>query len=120
MERGIRVCNEPGKFEGELLVAKLFYSMANDGGCDDEFGDVSGYGAWYGLLKGPFKGFQEIDDETPLTQEEKEFLEDLAGVIIRERQSGFVDLFTYTRKADLMRAWNSLMRKYEREFLDIF
>ena len=102
---GLRQCTEPGKFEGELLVAKPLYRLSLEGGCDDEAGSVVENGCWYGLLRGPFDNIDEIEPGVPLTKDEREFLRSIAGVIICETDAGYVYVYYYDDPAELERVW---------------
>ena len=110
MESGIRVCKEPGKFEGELLIAKPLYCLSLEG-CDDEVGSVAENGYWCGLLYGPFHGIDEIEPGVPLTKEEREYLDRIAGVILYENETGFVYVSCYEDPTELERAWEELLEK---------
>jgi len=109
--KGLRKCTEPGKFEGELLIAKPLYQLSLDGGCDEEAGDVSENGCWYGLLRGPFDNIDEIEPGVPLTKEEREFLGRIAGAIICETDTGFVYVSCYEDHAELERVWEELLEE---------
>jgi len=109
MERKIRVCDEPGKFEGELLIAIPLYHRSLEWGCDEEVGDLADYGYWYGLLRGPFYSINEIEPGVPLTKEEKEYLGRIAGVILYENSVGFVSVVYYSSPAQLERDWEELL-----------
>lgn len=113
MERKIRVCNEPGKFEGELLIAKPLYQLSLEGGCDEEVGDVAELGYWYGMLRGPFDCIDEVEPGVPLTKEEKEYLGRTAGVIIYENTQGFVSVVYYGDAAHLESDWQEILEALE-------
>ena len=113
MERKIRVCNEPGKCEGELLIAKPLYQLSLEWGCDEKVGDVVELGYWYGLLRGPFTSIDEVEPGVPLTKEEREYLERAAGVIIYEHEAGFVSVVYYSNPAHLERDWQELLDALE-------
>lgn len=109
--KGLRYCNEPGKFEGELLIAKPLYQLSLEGGCNDEVGSVVEDGCWYGLLRGPFYDIDEIEPGVPLTKEEREYLDRIAGVILCETDTGFVYVSYYEDPAELERAWEELLEE---------
>ena len=43
---------QPGKFEGcyDQDLAQALHNLSLEGGCDQEIGDVEGFG-WYGLMR---------------------------------------------------------------------
>lgn len=73
------------------------------GGCDDE---VEGkHGHWYGLLRGPFHNIDEIEPGVPLTKEEREYLDRIAGVILCETDAGYIYAYYYEDPAELEKVW---------------
>src|SRR5690606_16224851 len=113
MERKIRVCDEPGKFEGELLIAIPLYQRSLEWGCDEEVGDLAEYGYWYGLLRGPFYSINEVEPGVPLTKEEREYLGRIAGGIIYENSAGFGSVGYYGDTAKLEKEWEELLEALE-------
>jgi hypothetical protein len=79
----------PGKFEGcaDQRLGEALYNASLDG-CDDEVGDVDGFG-WYGLIK----------------THKNTYLLEIDG-------NGFVDYRRYSHKTG-DKAWSRLANEYE-------
>jgi len=102
----------PGKFENSGALGVLFYAIAGEGWTDEEAGDVSEFGRWYGLVRGPFilgdlarnfpKEWSELDAEDHAT------LRHAVGAIITEDTQGFVDIETYTSLKKLNKVWAAI------------
>lgn len=95
----------PGKFEGNhsLSLSEKLHEITMDG-CNEELGDVQGFG-WYGLILSPFEG-EEIE-RLPLSPMRKG-----PSFIVAEDSNGF---FTYTEFDDedaALQAWHSLEEEY--------
>ena len=78
----------PGKFSTYLDV--YLHELVGNGCCDEETGDCSTQGIWYGLFRGNFEHPQ---------------LFDVAGAIISENDQGFVSARTFQDSASLEKAW---------------
>jgi hypothetical protein len=72
------IVREPGKFEGELQLCEILYSMTLDGGADEEAGDVESTG-WYGLMI-DVKLSDLIDAGKDMRISEKDIREDFDAV----------------------------------------
>jgi hypothetical protein len=99
----------PGKFD--TILDAYVYGVTLQGGCDDECGDVSESGHWYGLMRGGSTIFQDHDPfAEPLNEAEKELLASSAGVVVSEDASGFVTVDYYDTDEALDAAWARVLR----------
>lgn len=118
---GLRVVRGPGKFEGELYLTVLAYSMSLDGGADEECGSSSEGAGWAGLMAGiaveDAEEHAAEDGGGPLTAEERKFLrtEGKAGVILFERTDGFVSGEWFGSEQKLAKAWKETCEDLEPE-----
>ena len=103
-----------GKFEGGLYIDQYAFDITLDG-VDDEIGDVSEMGIWYGKI---YRGTDTIyslikekieDDEDKLTPEEEEYLADVIGIIVSEDDQGFVNVDYYESDEDLKKDWDKIV-----------
>jgi hypothetical protein len=103
---GIRAYG-PGKFD--TILDAYVYAVSLDGGCDDELGDVSENGRWYGVLRDGRSIFRNHDPmlET-LNEAEQEMLTSSAGVILSEDSQGFVSVDYYDTPEELDAGWAAL------------
>jgi len=106
----------PGKFEGEVRVAEVFYAWMLDGGEDDTAGDCQECGQIANLFRGPFKakelerGAADCDLDGGLTFAESFYLEcQCAGAILWENDQGFVSLSLYESAAELESDWEKIV-----------
>ena len=97
----------PGKFS--TILDSYVYSVSLDGGCDEEAGDVSACGEWYGIMRNGRTIFRDHDPflET-LNADEQETLTSSAGVILREDSQGFVSVTYYETDHALEAAWSQI------------
>ncbi len=96
----MRLVNDPGKFEGELVVTVSLWEQTLDGNGDEILsGHYSGESAT--LLRAPLV----VDDATP---EESAWLATQAGVILCECSQGFVTASYYDDSRKLNRDWQRL------------
>jgi len=109
-----------GKFEGGLYIDQYVYEASLDG-CDDEIGDVSEQGIWYGKI---YRGTTTIysmvqeqmkDDDEKLTSEEQEFLADVIGIIISEDDQGFISVDYYESDKKLKTDWDKIVKDMTEE-----
>ena len=98
----------PGKFS--TVLDSYVYSVSLDGGCDEEEGDVSECGAWYGIMRNGRTIFRNHDPllET-LNTAEQDQLTSSAGVILREDSNGFVSVTYYDTDESLETAWAQIV-----------
>jgi hypothetical protein len=96
------IIHRPGKFEGELQLCEVLYSMTLDGGADEEVGDVESTG-WYGLML-DVKLSDLIDAGKDMQISEKDIREDWGDVsghvegvnaILHANDQGFVECEFY-------------------------
>jgi hypothetical protein len=110
----IRSYPHPGKYQGGLIIDEVAHLITMDG-ADDECGDVSEQGEWYGLLYGPIidpaRGdVQEVAGYgVDLNSSEATFLAETAGCIVREDDQGFVSVEWYETPGDLDGAWIAIV-----------
>jgi len=98
----------PGKFS--TVLDSYVYSVSLDGGCDEESGDVSECGEWYGVMRNGGTIFRDHDPMLDtLTAEEQEKLTSSAGVILREDSNGFVSVDYYGTAESLETAWSQIV-----------
>jgi hypothetical protein len=97
----------PGKFS--TILDSYVYSVSLDGGCDEEEGNVSECGEWYGIMRNGRMIFRDHDPmlET-LNTAEQEKLTSSAGVILREDSNGFVYVTYYDTDEALELAWSQI------------
>jgi hypothetical protein len=95
----------PGKFEGNesLAVSEELYRIVNEGFTDQEVGDVSTYGIWYGLIKKPSDswvsgGQTHLDDTT---------------YIVSEDEQGFFGYTAYASSDEAAHDWLHLSHSFE-------
>ena len=102
-----------GKFEGGLYIDRYAFDISLDG-VDDEIGDISEQGVWYGKIS---RGTDTIysliktkmeEDEDTLTPEEEEYLADVIGIIVSEDDQGFVNVDYYESDKDLKKDWDKI------------
>lgn len=103
----------PGKFETSGTLGQLLYAVSLDG-ADEEAGDVSEYGRWYGLLKGPFT-LRELKRDYPaeyrqLDRDDIAALRGSVGAIVSENEQGFVDIVMYEAHGRLKKDWKAVER----------
>jgi hypothetical protein len=100
----------PGKFD--TIVDSYVYSVSLDGGADEELGDVSETGRWYGLMRG--QGLleavekQAAEEKDQLTQDEKDLFKEEGGVILSEDDQGFVTVDYFDTKEALEQKWTEI------------
>jgi hypothetical protein len=103
-----------GKFEGGLYIDQYAFDITLDG-VDDEIGDVSEQGIWYGKI---YRGTETVyslikkrmdDDEDKMTPEEEEYLADVIGIIVSEDDQGFVNVDYYESDEDLKKDWDKIV-----------
>lgn len=99
----------PGKFEGGYVIDEVVYELSLDG-ADEEVGDVIEEGVWYGLL-------ESLDglDTSGFTEDEKKFIAEQVGAIIREDSQGFVTVEYFDSHKELKKAWREILAWYEEE-----
>lgn len=111
----LRLYGRPGKYQGELHITQYMHDLTMDG-ADEEVGDVSESGVWYGLLRG------KLDEDVAraahekgerLTSGEKKFLKKQVGAIVSENVIGFVHVDYYTNKMKLERHWRGIEKEME-------
>jgi hypothetical protein len=88
----------PGKFEAceDQDLGEALYQLVNDGGCDDELGDVQDFG-WYGLV---------LPDDAGN-----------AGYILFEDNNGFFEYQGPYTALEVNDLWRDLQAQYQ-EFID--
>lgn len=96
-----------GKFD--TILDSIIYQQSLDG-CEDECGDVSENGIWYGKLLAPLLDLspdllRDDHELSQLTEEEIELLTDSVGCIISEDDQGFVCVTYYTDLEDFEESW---------------
>jgi hypothetical protein len=97
----------PGKFS--TILDSYVYSVSLHGGCDDETGDVSETGAWYGLMRNGRTIFRDHDPHLEsLNDDEQEKLTSCAGVIVSEDSNGFVTVAYCDTDEQLDDAWSEV------------
>ena len=103
-----------GKFEGGLYIDQYAFDITLDG-VDDEIGDISEDGIWYGKI---YRGTDTIyslikkrmdDDEDKMTPDEEEYLADVVGIIVSEDDQGFVNVDYYESDEDLKKDWDKIV-----------
>jgi hypothetical protein len=103
---GIRAYG-PGKFN--TILDAYVYAVSLEGGCNDETGDVSETGRWYGLMRSGRSIFRNHDPMlAALNEAEHEMLTSSAGVILSEDSQGFVSVDYYDTPKELDAAWAAL------------
>ena len=104
----------PGKFS--TILDSYVYAVSLDGGCDEESGDVSESGEWFGIMRNGRTIFRDHDPllET-LTPEEQEKLTSSAGVILREDSRGFVYVAYHDTDDSLELAWSQIVDQFSDE-----
>lgn len=102
----------PGKFN--LVIDAYVYDLLLDG-CDDDCGDVSEHGVWYGRLNGPVKLDGPFADLTP---GERSLLTTMAGCIVSEDSQGFVTVEYFTSKRALAAAWKDCENEINGDVVD--
>lgn len=97
----------PGKFS--TIVDAYVYDVSLNGGCDEETGDVSTIGRWYGLMRNGRTIFKDHDPmlET-LNEAERDLILNSAGVIISEDDQGFVDVDYISSDEELNEKWSAI------------
>jgi len=109
----------PGKFN--TILDSLVYDLSLDGGPDEETGDVSETGTWYGLLRGSVEisaDVLSVAGET-LTDSEKAFLSRQLGAILSENDQGFVSVEYFESAEELELSWSVLSAEaYEADEAD--
>lgn len=95
----------PGKFEGSANpgLADHLYEITMDGMCDEELGDVDGFG-WYGLIL-------PEDSPLPLAATAQ------TSYIVSEDSQGFFDYEEYATPALARKAWAKLEAEYTATYL---
>jgi hypothetical protein len=103
-----------GKFS--TILDSYVYSVSLDGGCDEEAGDVSEHGEWYGIMRNGQTIFRDHDPllET-LTADEQEKLTASSGVILREDSQGFVTVTYYDNTEPLELAWSQIVGNFSED-----
>jgi hypothetical protein len=97
----------PGKFN--TILDAYVWSVSLDGGCDDETGDVTETGIWYGLMRHGRTIFRDHDPRLEsLNEDEREKLTSSAGVIVSEDSNGFVAVAYYSTDKELDAAWREV------------
>lgn len=109
----LRLYEHPGKYEGGYILDEYVHGVTLEGGCDAELGEVDGFG-WYGLLRHGHTIFKDHDPmQESLTEDERDFLSSMAGVIVSEDSYGFA-YFEYVEDMDELDAkWGALEAAYE-------
>jgi hypothetical protein len=112
MADGIRSYG-PGKFD--TLIDSYAYDVTMDG-VDEEAGDVSEHGVWYGLIRLDKQTRDHIRDQVEglLTDEESELLDESAAIIFSENEQGFVTAEWFDNKQEAEDEWADI----EEEFAD--
>jgi hypothetical protein len=108
----------PGKFS--TAIDRLLYSASLEGWCDNEAGDVSEVGRWYGLIRFSTDR-SDVDrlrqdfgeDFAALDAEDRDDLEGAVGAIVWEDSQGFAGADLYYSDADLAAAWQDAQRETE-------
>lgn len=119
-EYDLREYDSPGKFEGGLVIDEYVYSITLDG-ADQEAGDISEMGWWAGLLEGDLvEGVLSAirdNDDPPLLNDERKFLDRAAGAIVEEDDQGFISVTYYATATKLNQAWENIQadEEYERD-----
>ena len=94
----------PGKFESEKIYALHLHTISLHGFVEEECGDVSETGRWYGLVATPDDGFtnayfKDLDESLEdLTEDELEILNNEDLWILSEDSNGFVSVWSATRE----------------------
>jgi len=101
----------PGKFS--TILDSYVYSVSLDGGCDEEEGNVSECGEWYGIMRNGRTIFRDHDPllET-LNTAEQDQLTSSTGVIIHEYSNGFVSVTYYDTDESLETAWSQIVDEF--------
>lgn len=108
----LRLYPYPGKYEGGYMIDEYVHEVCFIG-CDDELGEVEGFG-WYGLLRHGHTIFKDHDPELgSLTNDERDFIKSLAGVIVHEDSQGFAYFDYFEDMAELDAAWNTVKAAYD-------
>lgn len=112
----MRTIREPGKFEGEPIIAPVLYELALSGYADDEAGSIPEYGyyAWRFDLA-TWADLSELLDRIheagiELTAREAEELADCAGILVTENDQGFVSV-ELLPEDELEDRWNEIMEE---------
>jgi len=96
--------DNPGRFEGELLVTEYVYERTLDGGADDELSSEEG--EWRGIVRGNLVGDEETLAECDwLSPDDRAFLRAQAGVILSQSWNGFIRADYYVDADELAREW---------------
>lgn len=98
------VIQQPGKFEGEWIIAPTVYEMEPDEDMGDE---ETGYYALY--------RFSDEDRDALIAKHplQTERILELAGAIALENSQGFVSFHWFKGKEALERAWNKIQKEIE-------
>lgn len=99
----------PGKFS--TILDSYVYGVTLNGGCDDELGDVGGFG-WFGLMRNGRTIFQDHDPSLEtLNSAEQDQLTSCAGVIVSEDSQGFVHVEYFDTDEHLTKRWEVLCKQ---------
>lgn len=103
-----------GKFEGGLAIDPVAYDLSLNG-CDNDCGDVSERGIWYGLLRGSLAPCATARLDNELNDEECAFMANAAGCIVSENDQGFVNVLWFDKSEanDMESQWSEIMASME-------
>lgn len=105
-----------GKYEGGLVIDQF---VDNDEWFDAREGEAD-LGGHYGLIRGPFTSDQRFVIGTPpfeetLTEDERAYLQQIAGAIVLQTSQGFVSVVYYDSDEELTAAWARVEALHEPE-----
>lgn len=106
----------PGKFEGELHLCERLWHLSNEGGCDDEIGNISEFGFYYCLIINvPLRDVSHVDAAADkyVTADFREVCgtDNRVHAVLTETDQGFVhcEFFKTPRAAE------ARFREYQKE-----
>jgi len=108
----------PGKFFN--VIDSYVYELSLMG-ADEELGDAEDFG-FYALVELGKEVLKEIEEQAAeagdsLTAEEKRYIRESAGAILKVRSDGIVEVEYYDYREVLIETWTKLEMEYE-EWLD--
>jgi hypothetical protein len=99
-------------YQGPLThmgVNGYLYAVSLEGGADEEAGDVSESGRWYGLMRGSFKPTPKEIEYFELDRDEVIRLRHATGAIISQDDQGFLDSEIFDNESEMEDAWSEIM-----------
>ena len=97
-------------------ICECLYGMTCEGWHDDETGDVTENGHWYGKLDGPIVPTEEQIRDFGLTREHIDTLAGCAGAIVSTDSDGSIDYEIFTDKDEFEGRWKQYESEYDEWF----